>query len=109
MQATQITLRNLRHSTALNTRIRELSWSLDRHHPLVQDCRVDIEQAELRLAKQHEYRVNVRVRIPGRELVANRNHDANLHVALRGAFDAIRRQLDDAAQIERHEVKHHEA
>jgi len=109
MQATQITLHNLRHSSELSTRIREMSWDLDRHHPRVQCCRVDIEQAAGRHhRKGGHYLVNVKVRIPGRELVANRTDDEDVRVALRGAFAAMRRQLNDAAQLERGEVKHHE-
>ena len=42
-----------------------------------------------------------------REIVATREHDEDVYLALRDAFDAAKRQLEDAARELRGEVKVH--
>ena len=44
---------------------------------------------------------------PGREIVVNRQHAEDVYVALRDAFDAAKRQLDDYACMQRGDVKSH--
>lgn len=101
MNFTQITLRNLRRSTALSARIRELSERLGERHPGIINCRVAVAHETARPGRKRAFEVTVRVRVPGRELVASREHDEDVYVALRDAFEAIRRQLIDAAAAPR--------
>jgi hypothetical protein len=100
MFPTQITLRNLRHSTELNTHIRELSEKLSLLHPLIQRCRVEIEQpiGRTRRARQtpQPFSVEVQVRLPGCEIVAHPPQEAALDAALHKAFALARRQLRQA-------------
>lgn len=103
MQSTQITLRNVRRSTALSARIRSLAEQLERFHPHVLDCRVSVEQSLPRPQPGRQYQVVVKVHVPGREIVASHEHDDDLYVALRESFDAARRQLADAAERDRAE------
>ena len=53
------------------------------------------------------FKVRIAMHVPGGELVVNRDHHEDVCVALRDAFDAGRRQLDEHAQKMRREVKHH--
>ena len=101
MQSTQITLRNVRRSTALSARIRSLAEQLERFHPHVLDCRVSVEQSTQRPQQGRQYQVVVKVRVPGHEIVASHEHEDDLYVALRESFDAARRQLAEAAERER--------
>jgi len=39
------------------------------------------------------------VRVPQREIVVNHDHDEDLHVALRDAFDAVERQLKAVERV----------
>jgi hypothetical protein len=39
--------------------------------------------------------------VPGSEIVVNRDQDEDLYVALRDAFDAARRQLEDYGRTQR--------
>lgn len=94
---TQITMRNISRSTALSKRIRDLSDHLDRYHPHILTCRVALEQATARSRKDKLFEVTVRVRVPGRELVATHGHDEDVYIALRDTFDAMRRQLINSA------------
>lgn len=97
MRSTQINLRNMRRSEALSARIRALSEKLGEQHPRILDCHVAVEAAGRHRQKGRQYQVNVSVRIPGRELVANRHEDEDVYVAVRDAFEALARQLEGAA------------
>lgn len=50
-----------------------------------------------RRASGRQFGVHVSVRIPGREIVVTRSHDADIYVALSDAFDIVRRQLLEAS------------
>lgn len=101
MNTTQITLRNIRSSTALQERIREMREHLDRFHPGILGCRVAIEAGEARKERGRQFTVNVRVRVPGHEIVANHSHDEDVYAALAEAFGAVRRQLLDTSGAKR--------
>jgi len=47
--------------------------------------------------------------VPGAELVANHTQHEDVYVAIRDAFDAMSRQLEDYARKQRGEVKTHAA
>jgi ribosome-associated translation inhibitor RaiA len=98
MQSTQITLRNLRRSTALQGRIRQLREHLDRYHPHIIGCRVAIEDAGRR-GESRQIGVHVTVHVPGREIVVTRSHDEDVYLALGDAFEIVRRQLIEESGI----------
>ena len=96
MQSTQVTLRNLRRSTALQGQILKLREHLERYHPHIVSCRVAIEDAG-QGGDGRQYGVQVTVHIPGREINVSRSHDRDIYVALKDAFDIVRRQLLEAS------------
>jgi len=49
--------------------------------------------------------VHIDARTPGKEFVARHDHHEDVYVALREAFEAMRRQLKDAAKLARGELK----
>jgi ribosomal subunit interface protein len=97
MQSTQITLHNVRRSAALSARIRELAERMEAHHPAILNVRVAVSLETPGPAKGRTFAVAVRVRVPGRELVSH-EHDADVYIALRDAFNAMRRELEHAAR-----------
>ena len=101
MQSTQITLHNIRRSPSLSARIRELSERLETHHPGILNVRVAVSHDTQRPAKGGTYSVVVRVRVPGREIVASHEHEADVYVAVRDAFNAMRREVEQAAEAGR--------
>jgi hypothetical protein len=57
----------------------------------------------------HRYRVKIDVRVPDEEVTATLHEDEDIYVAVRDAFDAIGRRLEDYARKRRGQTKpHHE-
>jgi len=108
MQSAQITLHNIKQSGALTRRIRVKCEGLEKFHPHIVHCRVTVEQVEARTTPgSRPFRVTLRVAVPGRELVVDHGHHVDAHIAVREAFTAMRRQLRDAANLGRGEIKAH--
>lgn len=104
----QITLRDIPPSPALEAAIEEKSKKLERFHQYITACRVTVAIAGKHKHKGNEFRVTLDITVPGNEIVINHDHHEDVYVALRDAFDAAKRQLEDHAQKRRGEVKTHE-
>jgi ribosomal subunit interface protein len=109
----QITFRNLEHSDAIEAKIRERAEKLDQYHPSIMSCRVVVDAPHKHHHRGNLYHVRVDVTVPDGELVSKREADehhgyTDVYVAIRDAFDTIRRQLEDYARHHRHQVKSHE-
>ena len=108
----QITFRGMEPSPAVETRVREMVQRLDRHQDRITSCRVVIEARHRRHYKGKLYTVAVDVTYPGGEVVANRGkrfdhaHE-DVYVAIRDAFNAVRRKLKDDTRIRRGNTKTH--
>ena len=101
----QITVRGMPHSEALDARIREKVLKLEEFHPQITSCRVAVEEMGKHQQQGRHFQVKIDVRVPGREMVANRDHDEDVYVALRDAFDALKRRLEEEIRPKRAEVK----
>jgi ribosomal subunit interface protein len=104
----QITVRDMPHSDALDARIRDKASKLEGFYPDITSCRVTIEELRKHHQQGRHFQVSIDVRVPGRELVANRAHHEDVYVALRDAFDAVRRQLEEEIRLKRGQVKAHD-
>lgn len=96
----QITVRGMPHSEALDARIREKCTKLAQFHPAITSVRVSVEESG-KHREGRQFLVNLDVRVPGGEFVANHPHDADVYVALRDSFGAVRRQLEDHVRVKR--------
>lgn len=110
----QISFSNMDASDAVRARIEELAGRLDRFHDRIVSCRVVVRAPNRRQHKGKLYHVSIDVKVPGRDIVINREapeHQAHqdVYVAIRDAFDALVRQLEDTARQRRGDVKSHEA
>lgn len=108
----QVTFRNLGHSDAIETKIRERAEKLQRYCDEIIGCRVIIDAQHKHHRHGNHYHVRVDITVPDSELVANREPDENhaytdVYVAIRDAFDSIRRQLEDYGQRRSRQVKTH--
>lgn len=93
----QITVREMKHSEALETRIRQKVAVLERVHPRMTACRVTVEAPHNHQRHGNQYNVKLDITVPGEEIVVNRDHAKDIYVALRDAFQAARRQLIEHA------------
>ena len=104
----QISFHGIDHSDALYNAIRERAEKLDHYYPHIMSCRVVLELAGRHKRHGKQFAVRVDLKVPGGEIAVNRDHDEDVYVALRDAFDAARRKLEDTAREMRGDVKHHE-
>lgn len=110
----QITFRKMDTSPSVEAHIRERAEALEKYFDRIMGCRVVVEQSARRQRKGKLYHIRVDVTVPGREIVVKRDppeHHAHedILVAVRDAFDSVRRQLEDHARKGRGETKAHEA
>lgn len=108
----QIAFRNFERSEAIAAKINERAAKLESYYDRIIGCRVTIEAQHKHHRRGNHYHVRIEVTVPGGELVANREPDehhsyADVYVAIRDAFDAMRRQLEDHARRRRGQEKEH--
>ena len=109
----QITFRNFEHSDAVEARIREKAQKLERFAEHITSCRVTLEAPHQHQQKGNLYSVVVDITLPGQEIVANRHSDKHqahqdIYVAIRDAFNAAQRQVEDYVRKRRGDVKNHD-
>jgi cold shock CspA family protein/ribosome-associated translation inhibitor RaiA len=106
----QVSFRHMEHSEAIESLVRERAMKLDDFFDHIMGCRVVIEPA----GKHHEhgnlYDVRIDITVPDEEMVVSREPGQHaeykdIRVALRDAFDAARRQLQDYVRRRRGFVK----
>ena len=103
----QISLHGIEHSDAIYNAIREKADRLDRYYEHVMSCRVVLELAGRHKRHGKQFTARIDLKVPGGEIVVTHEHDEDLQVALRDAFDAARRRLEDYARGQRGDVKRH--
>ncbi|HET7362955.1 MAG TPA: HPF/RaiA family ribosome-associated protein [Burkholderiales bacterium] len=103
----QITLRGVAHSDALERLIRERAQKLQRFHPHLVSARVVVELAGRHQHQGKQFSVHLDLKVPGAEIAVDHQHDEDPRVAVRDAFDAARRKLEDELRVQRGDVKRH--
>jgi ribosomal subunit interface protein len=103
----QITIRDMEHSDALETHIRDKVNKLEEFFNHIMSCRVVVEMPHKHHHQGKQFNVRIDIGVPGSEIVVNRDHAEDVYVALRDAFDAAKRQLEDYARKMRGDVKTH--
>ncbi|MBL8317990.1 MAG: ribosome-associated translation inhibitor RaiA [Burkholderiaceae bacterium] len=103
-----IVFRDLQPVSAIEEDIRRRVAKFDQFVPDAMSCHVVIESEGNRHRHGQRYTVRIDVRVPGEQIVAGDHHaDADIALAVRGAFEAMVRRLEDYAQRRRGEVKPH--
>jgi ribosome-associated translation inhibitor RaiA len=87
--------------------LRAKAASLDRFAPDLMSCRIVVEEVQKHHRLGRSLAVRLDVRMPRQELSVRRHHDSDFHVAVREAFDAMARQIEDHARRRRGQVKQH--
>jgi cold shock CspA family protein len=101
------------HSDAVEREIAERAERLERFSDRIMGCRVVVETRHRR-HQGNLYHVRIDLTLPGHEIVVGREpalHHAceDVYVAVRDAFDAARRRLEDYARRGDNRVKAHES
>jgi cold shock CspA family protein/ribosome-associated translation inhibitor RaiA len=133
----QITFRNMPPSQAIEDNIREKASKLESFYDRIMSCRVIVEAPHRHHRKGKVYEVRIDLTVPGGELVINRSpkrlkaaksslaeppetkliesHEpskhaahADVYVAIRDAFNAAGRKLQDHARRQSGAIKVHE-
>jgi ribosome-associated translation inhibitor RaiA/cold shock CspA family protein len=104
----KITARDYILSEAFDREIREKANALDSYFNRITGCDVTVEGPVEHHRKGGPFEVHIRLTVPGQELLANRQTEEGLAAAIREAFDAIRRQLEDYVREHRGDVKAYE-
>jgi ribosomal subunit interface protein len=104
----QITIRGIEHSEALETHIRDKANKLDEFFDRIMSCRVVVEVPHKHHQQGKQFNVRLDIGVPGSEIAVNRDHAEDVYVALRDAFDAAKRQIEDYARKMRGDIKKHE-
>lgn len=111
----QITFRGMEPSAAIEHTIRERIGRLENFHDRITSCRVVVEAPHRHGQKGQIYRIAIDIDVPGRAVVVTREPGQNhahedIHVAIRDAFSAAERQLEDhVRKASGHRVKDHPA
>ncbi|CAA7624534.1 ribosome hibernation-promoting factor, HPF/YfiA family [Magnetospirillum sp. UT-4] len=107
----QITFHGIDHSDAVETRVREKVAKLEQFFDRITSCRVAIESHHKNTSSLHHkgdaFHIRIDVAVPGSELVVKRDSDEHedVYAALKGAFQAIERQLKEYVARSRGDVK----
>jgi cold shock CspA family protein/ribosome-associated translation inhibitor RaiA len=108
----QITYRHMDPSPALDARIRQLASRLERFSPQIMHCHVTVEAPHRHHRQGKLFDVRIDLTVPGHEIAIQRGSVADhahedAFVALRDAFRAARRKLQDYERERYGKVKLH--
>jgi ribosomal subunit interface protein len=109
----EIRFRQMASSPAIEARIREKAAELERFSERITGCRVTVEKEHRHHHKGNLFRVRIEIDAPGKELAVThtgpRDHaHEDVYVAIRDAFNAAVRRLEDHVRERGGNVKVHE-
>jgi len=109
-----VTFHNMDRSEAVEANVREKADKLERYFDRIIGCHVVVEAPHRHNHKGKLYHVRIDISVPGKEIVVNHARPRNqahedVYVAVRDAFNAAARQLEDHARKVRGDIKTHGA
>jgi ribosomal subunit interface protein len=110
----QLSFHNMDPSPAIEARVREKVAKLEQVFGRIVGCNVVVEAPHRHQHKGKLYNVRIDVSVPGKDVHVGRSGPQNqahedVYVAIRDAFNAARRLIEDHARRMRGDVKAHEA
>lgn len=92
--------------------MREKAAKLEKFYDHITSCRVAVEAEHHHQHQGNLYKVRIDLSVPNKHLVVSKDHHdkqshEDVYVALRDAFAAATRQLEEYVRIQRGEVKQH--
>lgn len=109
-----VVFRNMERAEAAEEKAIHLAQKLERYYQGIMRCDIVIEAEHRHHYKGNLYHIRIDLTLPGSELVVSKSHgDEHAHedvyVAIRDAFNAMKRQLQSHVRKIRGHVKHHES
>jgi cold shock CspA family protein/ribosome-associated translation inhibitor RaiA len=105
----KITCRDFTLTEPVEAEIRQKAAALDTYYSRLSGCEVTVEAPAIaHHRKGGPFLVVIRMTVPGKELMVDHQAEEELSQAIREAFDAARRVLEDYARELRGAVKAHE-
>jgi ribosomal subunit interface protein len=105
----QITFSDLPRSDAVEADIRQHAAKLEEFSDHIMSCRVTVNAPGRHKQQGKLYAVHVDLKVKGGEIASTRHHEhEDVHVAIRDAFDAVKRRLEDHVRRQRGQTKPHE-
>lgn len=95
----QILFHDMERSESLERGAREHANKLELFSAELISCRVTIDLEQKRMQHGRPFSVRIDLTLPGHELVVNRVQNEDVHVALRDAFDNMKRQLAEVVRL----------
>lgn len=105
----ELVMRDIPHSDAIEAHIQKKAEKLDTFYDKIMRCRVVVEAPHRHQHQGKLFNVRIDVTVPGAELVVNRDKDEDVYVAIRDAFNAMGRKLEDFGRRQRGDIKAHDA
>jgi cold shock CspA family protein/ribosome-associated translation inhibitor RaiA len=108
----QISFRDMESSPEIEKRVREKAKKLERFHDRIVGCNVVVEAPHRHHRSGNLYNVRITLSVPGKDVhvghTGPQNHaHEDVNVAIRDAFDAAIRLLEDQVREMRGDVKTH--
>lgn len=102
----QVVFRDVVALPWLEEDIRRRAEKLEQFTPHLMSCHVAVESVGHHQQQGRQYVVKIDLRVPGAEIFAGEHHaNEDIAIAVRGAFDAVRRRLEDFERRRRGQVK----
>jgi ribosomal subunit interface protein len=102
-------------SDAIEAAIREKAAKLVEHDARIASCRVVVSRPKARGRRGHLYKVRIELEIPGgtdvivdRDAGIDHSHE-DVYIAIRDAFAAAERRLEERVSRHKGAIKHHDA
>ena len=110
---TEVSFRRMDKSEAVQTRILERVEALERLHDRIMRCVIVVDTPHRHKHKGPLFDVKIHIHIPGGEILISREGPQNhahedVYVAVRDAFDAAERKLQDRVRRRDHRTRPHE-
>ncbi|CAN7717269.1 MULTISPECIES: HPF/RaiA family ribosome-associated protein [unclassified Variovorax] len=98
----EIQFLGLNPSPAIESVAREKALKLDEFCADIESCRVCIDLTHKHQHQGRPFAVRINLTLSGHELTISRVHDEDPYIAVRDAFNGMRRQIEDAVRRSRH-------
>jgi ribosomal subunit interface protein len=107
-----VSFRDIEPSPAIEARVREKAAKLERFFDRAISCKVVVAARNKHQRKGRLYNVSIHLAVPGEDLMIGHEHKLDhahedVYVAIRDAFDALKRRLQDRVRLQRGDVKSH--